>query len=86
MDNEKLPRINDIIIDEFKFVKNNKFVEITSNRDFIKKDSKILYNMEHMRNHEFEEDLKKWANNQGVLDMYFKMKKWILENHPEEII
>ena len=84
MDNQKLPRINEIIIDEFKFVNNNKFIEITSNRDFIK-DSKILYNMEHIKNNEFEEDLKKDGNS-GVLEMYFEMKKWLIENHPEEII
>lgn len=76
-----------MIIDEFKLVRNNKFIEITSNRSFIYKDSKILYNIEHIRNDEFEEDLKKWEKgNPGVLEMYFNMKKWLIENYPEEII
>jgi hypothetical protein len=81
-----------MIVDKFELVKNNKFVEISTNRGFASfMDRKILYNIENFKTDEFEKDLKKIYNDSKkedlqVLEMYFNMKNWLIENHPELLI
>ena len=79
-----------MIIDKFELVKNNKFVEISTNRDFARfMDRKILYNIEHFKTDEFEKDIKRTYTNSKdleVMEMYLNMKDWLVENHPELLI
>ena len=80
-----------MIIDKFELVKNNKFVEISTNRDFARfMDRKILYNIEHFKTDEFEKDIKRTYTDSKkyseVIEMYFNMKNWLVENHPEILI
>lgn len=90
MDFKESSRINDMIVDHFKLVKDNKFVEISTNREFARfMDRKILYNIEHFKTDEFEKDIKRIyadSKHSEVLEMYFKMKDWLVENHPETLI
>ena len=79
-----------MIIDRFELVKDNKFVEISTNRDFARfMDRKILYNIENFKTDEFEKDIKRiYADSKHfeVFEMYFNMKNWLVENHPELLI
>jgi hypothetical protein len=80
-----------MIIDRFELVKDNKFVEISTNRDFARfMDRKILYNIENFKTDEFEKDLKRTYTDSKkyseVLEMYFNMKDWLIKNHPELLI
>ena len=86
MDHKKSWRINDMIIDEFELVKENKFIKITSNRNFVKSLKKeFLYNIENSKDNEFEEYIKK-TEDAEVVELFYKMKNWLIQNHSDLII
>lgn len=86
MDHRKSWRINDMIIDEFELVKENKFIKITSNRNFVKSLKKeFLYNIENSKDNEFEEYIKK-TEDAEVVELFYKMKNWLIQNHSDLII
>ena len=86
MDHKKSWRINDMIIDEFELVKENKFIKITSNRNFVKSLKKeFLYNIENSKDNEFEEYIKK-TEDAEVVELFYKIKNWLIQNHSDLII
>ena len=86
MDHKKSWRINDMIIDEFELVKENRFIKITSNRNFVKSLKKeFLYNIENSKDNEFEEYIKK-TEDPEVVELFYKMKNWLIQNHSDLII
>lgn len=75
-----------MIIDEFELVKENKFIKITSNRNFVKSLKKeFLYNIENSKDNEFEEYIKK-TEDAEVVELFYKMKNWLIQNHSDLII
>lgn len=86
MDHKKSWRINDMIIDQFELVKENKFIKITSNRNFVKSLKKeFLYNIENSKDNEFEQYIKK-TEDAEVVELFYKMKNWLIQNHSDLII
>lgn len=76
-----------MIVDNFELIKNNTFIKITTNRKNTIFKKEIHYNLENLKDGEFEIDLmRSWSNNHDVLELYFNMMKWLKENYPELLI
>ena len=76
-----------MIVDNFELTRNNTFIKITTNRESISSIKEINYNLENLKDNEFEINLiKSYNEHYDVIELYFNMMKWLKENYPELMI